>query len=157
MDSLRSPLTPDVRQRNLRHIAVQTSRHFQLRILGEHFHIPVSDPENPSEAEPACGFVTTRWIEAPSPLHAAIRAFTLVRAQVGAHHQPQAGSGPLPQLTVVEIWEVDSFEKFPAPGTGFTFFGPSPPPSHLARCFTQIRALWQRIRRDHPWTYSEPF
>ena len=132
-------------------------RPYMLRILGQDFEIAVANPDDSSSKDFVRGFVTTRWVEAPSPIHAATQAFQLVREELATLHTVQQARSPAPRLTVIGIWQVESLETYPAPGKGFSFFSVSAV-SFLDRLREGTRELWYRVRpSDRPWTYSEPF
>jgi hypothetical protein len=130
---------------------------YQLRVLGEHFAISIADSEA-SEADSLIrGFVTTRWVEAASPLHASMQAFALVREQLGHCHRLQENFVPAATLAIVGVWEVETLEPYPTPGPGFTFFS-NTSTTLLERARAHLRELWYRFRpQNRPWTYSEPF
>jgi hypothetical protein len=131
-------------------------RPYQLRVLGESFEIRSADPALDAVDQTIRGFVTTRWVEAPSPLHAAMRAFDLIRAELGPTARTSESEAN-PTLTVVRIWPIESLDLYPAPGKGFTFFS-DPSYSRLERLKNWLRELWYRMHPSkRPWTYSEPY
>ena len=135
---------------------MNTLHKYQLRIVGEHFLIPASSDVDEQAVPPCRGFVTTRWIEAPSPERAARQAFALIRAELGPQQASTALASLSPLLTVIAASELQSFEGLPAPGAGFTFFT-DPSRSLLERFREACLELWYRITGNRPWTYSEPF
>jgi len=89
-------------------------KNYKVSVYGENFLM------NLEGVKQKLGFYTTRFVEASDEEEAEYAVMDLLRTELASDVLNQESDSPM--MYVEEIEELKSFDGFPYPGTGFSFF-----------------------------------